>query len=201
MKKIKLTQNKVALVDDNFYNEINKYKWQARWNGYNWYAVRIDKINGVRTTVYMHRFIYELVTNKKLLPNTQIDHKNNLNADSSLDNQFDNLRIVNNKQNQLNSNIRNNSTTKYRGTYLRKNKNRIISQITRNRELKYLGCFPNTQEGQILAALHYDYEALQNDDWEYVRLNFPTEHLQMCAMVYHLVEQKQYDCFFANMIT
>ena len=40
MKKIKLTQNKYALVDDNDFEELNKFKWHALKDENTFYAGR-----------------------------------------------------------------------------------------------------------------------------------------------------------------
>lgn len=64
MKTIKLTQGKVALIDDKDYSTVSPYKWYALKIGKRYYAGR----RYGNTTQYMHRL---------LLPEaTEIDHKN-----------------------------------------------------------------------------------------------------------------------------
>lgn len=91
MKQIKLTQGKVALVDDADYDWLNQWNWYAKrpWYGGHFYAARGPRKNGKRTTVYMHR----LITNCPR--DYEVDH---INADT-LDNRRANLEIVTKKQN------------------------------------------------------------------------------------------------------
>jgi hypothetical protein len=62
MKTIPLTQGKVALVDDEDYEQLMRYKWQAlqmqRKGHPIWYARRMTSLkDGPRIAIYMHREI------------------------------------------------------------------------------------------------------------------------------------------------
>lgn len=85
MKEIKLTQNKVALIDDDDFEYINQFKWNAHRSEKYWYASRS---RGVR----MHRVIM------KTCDGMDIDHKNG----NGLDNRKENLRICTHQQNMQN---------------------------------------------------------------------------------------------------
>jgi len=52
MKKIKLSQNKFALVDDEDYNKVNKFIWTYTSHGYATATISPKKRE------YMHRFIF-----------------------------------------------------------------------------------------------------------------------------------------------
>jgi len=43
-RKIKLTQNKYAIVDPEDFEKINQYKWYVTFNGYTFYAERKERI-------------------------------------------------------------------------------------------------------------------------------------------------------------
>ena len=94
MKEIKLTQGKVALVDDRDYEALNCFKWYVT-NPIKTrsYAVRSQQISpNVREKLRMHRVI--LQTPHGLLT----DHING----NGLDNRRENLRIVTSSQNSMN---------------------------------------------------------------------------------------------------
>jgi hypothetical protein len=57
MKKLKLSQGKVALVDDEDYEWLNQWKWFAHKDCNTYYAGRSEKINGSRKQIWMHRAI------------------------------------------------------------------------------------------------------------------------------------------------
>jgi len=86
MKKIKLTQDKFAVVDDEWFDYINQYKW-CYYNG--GYAARQIQKDRIKTTIYMHRQI----ANTPIGMDT--DH---INGDK-LDNRGENLRVVDHKTN------------------------------------------------------------------------------------------------------
>lgn len=94
MKKIKLTQDKYAIVDDWNYEWLNQWKWYALKNRNTCYAVRASYANGKQQTISMHRVILGLKPGDGKIT----DHINR----NGLDNRELNLRIVTNQQNHFN---------------------------------------------------------------------------------------------------
>lgn len=114
MKYIELTQGKRAIVDDEDFEWLNRWKWRASKDHYGFYAIRTIKKKGKTTTVLMHRIII------KVPPNLQTDHRNG----NGLDNQKSNLRACTQAQNTHNRGARKNVTSRYKGVYLKyKNNN------------------------------------------------------------------------------
>jgi len=130
MKEIKLTQGKLALVDDEDFDELNQYKWRAHKMGNVFYAERHTRsIEPQRTTISMHREI----TNA--LKGLQVDHING----NGLNNCKSNLRIVTQRQNQQNRHTKKSSM--YPGVGWHKDNGKWQSQIRINGKIKYLGLF------------------------------------------------------------
>jgi len=100
MKKIKLTQGKVALVSNEDYELVSKFKWCAslEGRGTKWYAIRRARINGVSFKIRMHRFIMGLPPGK--FDERVVDHINH----DSLDNRRENLEIITQEENMKRSN-------------------------------------------------------------------------------------------------
>lgn len=159
MREIKLSETKSAIISENDYIEISKYKWLYNKNGY---AVR----NGERraSTIYMHRQIMGLEVGNPLL----VDHANG----NGLDNRRDNLRICSKTQNQQNQKPRHTSVSKYKGVgyYLRDKKWR--ARIVVNKTDIELGKF----EIELDAAKAYDEAAIKYHG-EYAWLN--RDHFDM----------------------
>lgn len=135
MKRIKLTQGQVALVDDADYDWLNQWKWYAyKHRSGNFYAVRRSiRKNEKRYTVRMHRQILGLGFRDK----RQGDHQNH----NTLDNRRYNLRVCTSSQNQMNRISRPKSSSKYKGVCWDKQSRKWRACIRIDEGLKYLGLF------------------------------------------------------------
>lgn len=136
MKEIKLTQGKVALVDDASFEELNKNKWCASLGNKTFYAVRgFKKPNGKWSTKAMHRVIFE---ESKL----EIDHRDG----NGLNNQKDNLRPCDHSTNNMNKGKLVNNTSGFKGVTWNKSIGKWQAQIKLNKKPIYLGVFPTKEE-------------------------------------------------------
>jgi hypothetical protein len=134
MKEIKLTNSgKAALVDDEDFDKINKYKWRESKG----YAVS----GGSSNLWYMQYFIVPFSSI------TTVDHVNR----NGLDNRKENLRVVTRSQNLANKKAKSDSID-YRGVYVDKRHGGVYALITVNRKTKNLGTYPSKEE----AALAYN---------------------------------------------
>lgn len=99
MKRISLTQDQYALVDDEYFEFLNQWKWCAVWypNTKSYYAVRRSKrdpITKKQKTIRMHRVILSLSNNDR----RQVDHVNH----DTLDNRRSNICAVTHRENHEN---------------------------------------------------------------------------------------------------
>ncbi len=158
MKEILLTQNKVALVDDEDYDELSKYKWRIKvGDGGLFYARRNKRINGKRIEIPMHR---QIMNTPKGMEVDHIDH-------NGLNNQKSNLRNCTTQENQFNvSKIRGKS--KYKGVCTYKNGKRELFRvfISINKKQTFIGYYKT----EIEAALAYN-DAAQKHYGEFAQLN------------------------------
>ena len=114
MKEIPLTMGEVALIDDEDYEEVSKYKWSVSKNSKILYAVtRVGEI-GNKKRVSLHRFIMNY--KGKLY----VDHKDG----NGLNNCRNNLRLCTNQQNQWNSC----GKTEHKGVYWNKKNKKWMGQ-------------------------------------------------------------------------
>lgn len=134
MKQIKLSQGKVALVDDEDYEELNKYKWYSYKGGNTFYAGRNFNSNGKQKTIKMHRIIMN--TPKEM----ETDHIDG----NGLNNQKSNLRIVTHRQNGQNKRI--NKSSRFVGVCWNEINNKWRAQIKINKKHKSLGVFDTELE-------------------------------------------------------
>uniref|UniRef100_A0A6H1ZTR2 Putative homing endonuclease n=1 Tax=viral metagenome TaxID=1070528 RepID=A0A6H1ZTR2_9ZZZZ len=148
MKEIKLTRNKITVVDDEDYKYLNQFKWYASKDGSTYYAVRgIRLANGKRTLIRMHRVILNV---PKGMETDHIDRcgLNNLRA---------NLRMCTRQENAMNGSSHKNSSSRFKGVVWNKNNKKWQAQLGYKGEVIYLGCFLSER----VAALIYNNKAIE----------------------------------------
>ena len=149
MKEIKLTKGYVAIVDDEDYYRLSKYKWRASSicrKSNTIYASTMVSINGKRVDIRMHRFIMA-ATNSLI----QVDHKDG----NGLNNQKCNLRLANNSQNNANKPPRKDNKIGYKGVCKDRSKYRAV--VYHLDKKINVGSFNTPEE----AALAYNKKAIE----------------------------------------
>lgn len=132
MKKIKLTKNKFALVDDDLFDFLNQWHWHYNRNGY-----------AMRNGMLMHR---QILKNVK-----EVDHKNG----NLLDNRLSNLRSCSHSQNCFNRIKSQNRSSRFKGVGFHSASSKWQAYIKINGLMKHLGLF----KSQIEAAIVYNKNA------------------------------------------
>ena len=153
MKRIPLTKGKFAIVDDDDFIKLSKYKWCLFYKngktGLICNAVRnSSKKNGKKSRlIYMHREIMEAPSG--LL----VDHINF----NSLDNRKLNLRVCTASQNQFHRRRQKHRkyNAKYKGIFYNKRRGKWTSSIGYLNRVYYLGTFNNQED----AAIYYNVAA------------------------------------------
>lgn len=147
-----------VMVDDEDYEELNKYKWHVRIGPRTFYAIRNDN----HITLYMHRII------TKAKRGVLVDHRD-LNG---LNNQKYNLRKCNQAQNIRNGRCRQNNTTGFKGVNYQRKIKKYQARVGYENKRLYLGVY-NTP---IEAAKIYNQKALELFG-EFAKLNIiPSEN-------------------------
>jgi hypothetical protein len=161
MKEIQLTQGRVAIVDDEDYDIVNKYNWWAVQGGdihKVYYAQKwLCRVKGVKKYEMLHNFIAGRPGYKLF-----IDH---INGDG-LDNRKENLRIVTNRQNGHNNSGQSNRLGRYKGVYLNRTGKKFVARITVDYKQLCLGSYQNETD----AAIAYNNAAIKYFG-EFARLN------------------------------
>lgn len=157
MKKIKLTQGQVALVDDEDFEWLNQWKWYALKDHLTFYAVRKSSMvnRQTRQLIRMHRIILDS-QNGEL-----VDHKDH----NGLNNQRSNIRPCTQSQNHQNR-ISRVGTSRFKGVSWRKGRNRWLVNIATGDRKRYVGMFKN----ELDAAMAYNSIAAELFG-EFARLN------------------------------
>ena len=107
-QQIQLTRGQVAIVDDWWYEELNKHRWLASWNRgtQSFYAIRsLPRVNGKQSSISMHSII------SKSPKGFQTDHINH----DTLDNREENLRACTSSQNCMNRKNRSDNISGHKG--------------------------------------------------------------------------------------
>jgi hypothetical protein len=146
MKEIQLTNGGVTLVDNEDFNELKKYKWFAHREKSTTYVWR--HLNGSRKMVKIHRQILNAMDSS-----IKIDHIDG----NGLNNQRNNIRLCNDQQNSMNTKIRRDNSSGYKGvSYHAKNK-KWRATINFNRRQISIGCYGNKED----AAVAYNQKAIE----------------------------------------
>ena len=149
MKKIKLPNNKLTLVDDSDYEFLNQW----RWHDYDGYVARTLYLGGGRKNarykmVKMHRVI---MANPE---GYQIDH---INGDK-YDNRRCNLRLATNSQNQMNKKVPKNCSSGVTGVRWKKQADKWSALLIENGKRHHLGYFDTKEDAVSVrkqAEKHY----------------------------------------------
>jgi hypothetical protein len=138
-------------------------KWHLSDKGYARHSKNLGggRKNCKYRTVLMHRFILGL--NDR---GTQVDHING----NPLDNRKENLRLVNQQQNNFNKKIDKRNTSGYKGVFRMKDRPKWKATIGFQGKVLHLGFFDTKEE----AALAYNMKAVELHG-EYAKLNIIKE--------------------------
>jgi hypothetical protein len=161
-KEISLTNSNLkAIVDDEDFELVSKYRWQITALGYVSRCESLPPFKGRRRNRHfpLHRFVLGLEPRIRI----EVDHRDR----NKLNNQKKNLRIATRTQNIANTGIRKDKTTSlYKGVTIRRDSNRGIWQA--RFRTSSLGMFEHERDAAVavdIAALRYF------NDFAY--LNFP----------------------------
>ena len=157
-RKCKHSGKYFALVDDELFDELNKYHWSISKNGY---AQRRVKIGNRTSIIHMHRQIMGLTFSDKQC----VDHINR----ERLDNRKSNLRLCTRTENNHNMRISKRNKSGAKGVYIQSKKILRVSIMVNGKSI-YLGTFPNTPEGFKQAKKAYN-DAAKEYYREFVYLN------------------------------
>lgn len=159
MREIPLTKGFVALVDDEDYERLAQFSWQAHVGAWNVYAERSERrtYQAPRGHVSMHRAILDV--GKGVV----VDHINR----NGLDNRRANLRIATTRQNAFNSALHRDSSSGFKGVSLDRTRGgKWRATIKADGRHYALGRFDTALE----AARVYDMAALKLHG-EFARIN------------------------------
>lgn len=157
MRKIKLTQGKYAIVDDEDYERVSQYKWYANRIGSNIYAVRSEGGRVNRKFIFLHRFIIDAPKN------SMVDHINR----NGLDCRRENLRFATKSQNMRNRGPNANNSSGFKGVSWDGKRRKWQANITIQGKQIGLGRYETARE----AAHAYD-DAARKYHGEFAWTNF-----------------------------
>ncbi len=149
---IGLPNGEVAVVGEEDFGELSKYKWHTTGYGY---AVRHNYVKGIDRRVYMHREVMGITregVKDGRRARVRVDH---INGDR-LDNRRSNLRFCTQSQNRMNS-IGAKGSSRYKGVTWSKARLKWAAQIKFNGKHITGGLFSD----ELLAAKAYDRLALR----------------------------------------
>ena len=160
---ILLTHGQQTIVDDE-YAYLAELKWSAS------YHKKLDKYyarrwNGQKAE-YLHRVILSAMLHRPLERTEDVDHINR----DRLDNRCENLRLATRSQNNMNSKMKGNNVSGFRGVSWGERNKKWVARITISGKVKHLGLFTSKES----AARAFD-AAAKKAFGDFARLNFEEE--------------------------
>ena len=159
-KEIVLTKGKVALVDDDDFDELNKFKWCANESPTTKGLFYVLRNGGNKTHVFMHRIIMNVHKGE------YVDHINR----DGCDNRKCNLRVCTHSQNIHNHKLFKNNTSGLHNVYWSKHAKKWRAYVRENKKKIMLGSFDTKDD----AGRAYDKRAKELYG-EFAVLNFSEE--------------------------
>ena len=168
MKVIPLTQDQVALVDDEDFEWLSESKWHAIWapkteSFYAAHNIPTGLKRPRQRRLQMHDAIWEHHYDP-IPEGFTVDHADR----ASLNDRRSNLRLATYSQQSRNRRNLSSNTSGYRGVYRHKPSGGWRAQIKVDLKQIYLGTYDDPGD----AARAYDAAAIQRDP-EFAQLNFP----------------------------
>lgn len=156
MKWISLTRGHFAVVDDEDFNNLMRFRWHANCFSGKWYAFRKHNYQKIS----MHR---QIMSAPKGM---DVDHING----NTLDNRKSNLRNCTHSQNMANRGVTKQNKSGFKGVSFHKQHQKWHAKITVMRKKIHIGYFETPED----AASAYDAKAKEFFG-EFARLNFKTK--------------------------
>jgi hypothetical protein len=133
MKILKSVEGVECVVDDLDYEWAKDIKWKISQYGYFSYRNQDDRI-------FLHRLI------SAPSDDLVVDHING----NKLDNLRSNLRNISQKENFINSKVRSDNNSGYRGVSYRKDRGTYSVEIAKDGKKIRLGCYKTAREGALV---------------------------------------------------
>jgi len=131
----------VALIDAEDAAWANRWRWSLS----RFYAARIERVNGIKRSVSLHRSLMGLTVGDGL----DVDHINR----DKLDNRRTNLRIIPRGMQPQNAPPRKSGTSKYRGVHWASRDKRWMATVIANGKSHYCGSFINEEDAAVAAQI------------------------------------------------
>jgi hypothetical protein len=167
MKTIPLTQGKRAIVNDEDFERLSGFKWNAHWTGAHWVVRRYSHMKRNQKGTWISQYVpitHEILGKKDGMI---VDHRNG----NPLDNRRENLRFATVSQNLCNRKVqRNNKTTGVKGVWVNPRDGRFYTCVTLNGKRRWLGSFCTLSD-----ATHAYNEAAEKLHGDFAYIKRPEE--------------------------
>ena len=157
-RSLELTQGQKTWVDDEDFEFLSQWKWQAQRDPHvrGFYASRKTRVaehgpGGQPCLVLMHRVVAERMGLE--IAGLEVDHIDRL---ATLDNRRSNLRAATRSQSMANRSSFRNSSSPFKGVHRHEATGKWVAEIQTNSQRHRLGYF----DSEVLAAIAYNRAAV-----------------------------------------